>query len=274
MEPVFWIAAAAVVAALGALTVRRRSTASRADSTLGRRLRAFADRVVPMDADRALDRIADVSAASVAGAIRRGTIPGNATVRLGSAIYYTATGDGLDEIISTVRSTFATMTPPIAGAETMPVTVLENPNLKPEEARVAIGSRTRRNGPTPAPLTEAGPDPIEVCESAHSEPRVRVELDSITPGVPSFSVGPSPTKSIGRGDCDLALPEGSGPAFKTSRRHATIRVRPTGDVEIKDSASSWGTFVNGERIDTADLVDGDRLTLGDANWLVWIHLTV
>jgi len=50
-----------------------------------------------------------------------------------------------------------------------------------------------------------------------------------------------------------------------SRRHSEIRVTSDGPhlvASIRDLASTNGTFVNGERITSTRLVDGDRLTVG------------
>lgn len=46
-----------------------------------------------------------------------------------------------------------------------------------------------------------------------------------------------------------------------SRRHAKITVR-TGKITIEDLGSTNGTFVNGERIQTAELHEGDRILIG------------
>jgi len=47
-----------------------------------------------------------------------------------------------------------------------------------------------------------------------------------------------------------------------SRRHATIVVRPDGAVELEDLASRNGTFVNGERVETRLLTEGDLIAIG------------
>ncbi|MEP7161631.1 MAG: FHA domain-containing protein, partial [Dermatophilaceae bacterium] len=50
-----------------------------------------------------------------------------------------------------------------------------------------------------------------------------------------------------------------------SRRHAEIRVTRDGPhyaVTIRDLNSTNGTYVNGDRVDSHRLADGDRLTLG------------
>jgi pSer/pThr/pTyr-binding forkhead associated (FHA) protein len=62
---------------------------------------------------------------------------------------------------------------------------------------------------------------------------------------------------IGRGpSADLHLDESS-----VSRRHAILLSRPTG-ARILDESSSNGTFVNGRRVQQADLSDGDVIVIG------------
>jgi hypothetical protein len=61
---------------------------------------------------------------------------------------------------------------------------------------------------------------------------------------------------IGRGvGSDLHLDDSS-----VSRRHAVLVPRPGGQ-RILDDRSSNGTFVNGQRVEQADLCDGDVITL-------------
>ena len=63
---------------------------------------------------------------------------------------------------------------------------------------------------------------------------------------------------VGRGvDADVHIPDDD-----ISRRHALLW-REAGASWIADLESSNGTFLNGERLgDVADLIDGDRVTLG------------
>jgi pSer/pThr/pTyr-binding forkhead associated (FHA) protein len=62
---------------------------------------------------------------------------------------------------------------------------------------------------------------------------------------------------IGRGlSADLRLDETS-----VSRRHAILVPRPSG-ARILDDRSSNGTFVNGRRVQQAELRDGDVIVLG------------
>jgi FHA domain len=62
---------------------------------------------------------------------------------------------------------------------------------------------------------------------------------------------------IGRGHAaDLRLDESS-----VSRRHAILVPRPNG-ARVLDDRSSNGTYVNGRRVQQADLANGDVLVLG------------
>jgi len=72
----------------------------------------------------------------------------------------------------------------------------------------------------------------------------RVVLDK-----PSTSIGRSPSQGV-------VLPDPS-----VSRQHATI-LREGDEFVIVDQKSSYGTYVNGERVERATLRDGDMLQLG------------
>ncbi len=62
---------------------------------------------------------------------------------------------------------------------------------------------------------------------------------------------------IGRGlSADLRLDESS-----VSRRHAILVPRVSG-ARVLDDRSSNGTFVNGRRVQQADLSDGDVIVVG------------
>jgi S1-C subfamily serine protease len=64
---------------------------------------------------------------------------------------------------------------------------------------------------------------------------------------------------IGRGeDCDLTVPDG-----KVSRHHAVVEERADGTVSLVDLGSSNGTFLNGRKVESAE-VDGDaQIQVGD-----------
>jgi len=59
-------------------------------------------------------------------------------------------------------------------------------------------------------------------------------------------------------DCGLVLADP-----KVSRRHARLRAREDGTVELTDLGSSNGTFVNGERVETRVLEGGEQIQCGD-----------
>jgi two-component system, cell cycle response regulator len=68
----------------------------------------------------------------------------------------------------------------------------------------------------------------------------------------------SDLQTIGRsGSCDIHLPEDS-----VSRRHAQITVTRNG-VSVIDLDTTNGLFVNGHRVQQAELQDGDRLHMGE-----------
>jgi FHA domain len=74
--------------------------------------------------------------------------------------------------------------------------------------------------------------------------------------------------TVGRAeDCDLAFPNEKS----TSTHHAVIRQRQ-GKVEVSDTQSTNGTFVNEVRVDRAALVDGDLVRFGVLGPVVKISL--
>jgi diguanylate cyclase (GGDEF)-like protein len=64
---------------------------------------------------------------------------------------------------------------------------------------------------------------------------------------------------------DVRLPD-----RETSRRHARLLVDHTGTL-LTDLASQNGTWVNGQRVPSAILSDGDRISLGGASCLKYVH---
>ncbi len=66
------------------------------------------------------------------------------------------------------------------------------------------------------------------------------------------------TYTIGRAsDNDIRIED-----LSVSRRHAVIQLLDGGKIQISDSGSSNGTFVNGNRISSALVSESDRLTFG------------
>lgn len=69
-------------------------------------------------------------------------------------------------------------------------------------------------------------------------------------------LGAVPVLSIGRGrSCGLVLPHTG-----VSREHAIVRV--LGRSALIEDRSTFGTFVNGQRVSSRELVAGDRLAIG------------
>lgn len=68
----------------------------------------------------------------------------------------------------------------------------------------------------------------------------------------------APVTSIGRHpDSDVLLDD-----VTVSRRHAEIRRTATGGLELVDVGSLNGSYVNGERVESAELAEGDLLQVG------------
>src|SRR3954469_7894066 len=68
------------------------------------------------------------------------------------------------------------------------------------------------------------------------------------------------TLTIGRSDqCDISVKDSS-----MSGRHAEIK-KSEGDITIRDLGSANGIYLNGERIEEAELYDGDVLRLGQTS---------
>ncbi|MBW3543644.1 MAG: FHA domain-containing protein, partial [Planctomycetes bacterium] len=73
-----------------------------------------------------------------------------------------------------------------------------------------------------------------------------------------FELKPQTATTIGRGDdCDIRLEDP-----RTSRIHCRIEVAG-GRALLEDAGSSWGTFVNGEKVEQRPLQPGDVIRLGE-----------
>ena len=76
---------------------------------------------------------------------------------------------------------------------------------------------------------------------------------------------PSEVTIVGRRqDCDLCIP-----LMVISRRHCAINM-DDGQLSVRDLGSSNGTFVNGERVEEANLSPGDKLTIGPLTFVIQI----
>jgi pSer/pThr/pTyr-binding forkhead associated (FHA) protein len=85
-------------------------------------------------------------------------------------------------------------------------------------------------------------------------------LRTVTEGQPekTFRILPGNERTIGRATgADFIID-----AALVSRVHCRVTALADGQLEIKDLESTNGTYVNGQRIDTARLASGDRLQVG------------
>lgn len=120
---------------------------------------------------------------------------------------------------------------------------------------------TRPTAPAPsadAAPTQMGPSPVRGSSSGTSNLATSM-LKILRPG--SASAPPPPgSLTIGRAtDNDIVIPD-----VLASRHHATLIPTP-GGTEISDNRSINGTFVNGTRVDSALLNDGDIVTIGNVD---------
>src|SRR5687767_4046702 len=74
----------------------------------------------------------------------------------------------------------------------------------------------------------------------------------------TFRILPGAVRTLGRATgADFIVD-----AALVSRVHCRVTALPGGELEVRDLESTNGTFVNGERIETARLAPGDRLQVG------------
>ncbi len=116
--------------------------------------------------------------------------------------------------------------------------------------------------PTPPPLSSTGRGPAATQMGPTAAPRapegnlatsmLKILRPGRAPDVPAGGI------KIGRAtDNDIVIPD-----VLASRHHATLLPRPDG-TEILDNRSINGTFVNGQRVESAVLRDGDVVTIGN-----------
>jgi pSer/pThr/pTyr-binding forkhead associated (FHA) protein len=85
-------------------------------------------------------------------------------------------------------------------------------------------------------------------------------LRTVTEGQPekTFRILPGNERTLGRATgADFIID-----AALVSRVHCRVTALAGGELEIKDLESTNGTYVNGERVETARLAPGDRLQVG------------
>lgn len=85
-------------------------------------------------------------------------------------------------------------------------------------------------------------------------------LRTVTEDLPEkiFRILPGSIRTIGRATgADFIVD-----AALISRVHCRLTALADGELEVRDLESTNGTYVNGERIETARLAPGDRLQVG------------
>ena len=79
-----------------------------------------------------------------------------------------------------------------------------------------------------------------------------------SPGGLTFRITKGSVRTIGRAPrADFILD-----AALVSRVHCRLTARPDGLLEIEDLESTNGTFVNGKKVERAELRDGDEIGIG------------
>jgi ABC transport system ATP-binding/permease protein len=116
--------------------------------------------------------------------------------------------------------------------------------------------------PPSAPAPAAGAAPVRPHRDAVREEDNLAHLPSVDRRPTARMPLPSKVMRIGRTpDNDLVVSD-----LGVSRKHAELRKSPTGRYEIIDLGSHNGTFVNGSRIDRAELGDSDIISIGHATF--------
>jgi hypothetical protein len=113
-----------------------------------------------------------------------------------------------------------------------------------EPSDVTMTYSLEETAPESGPLDVAVEGPALVVRSGGGRAG-----ELFTPAGPRTLIGRSP-------DCDIFLDD-----VTVSRRHAVL-VDEGGRFSIEDQGSLNGTFVNRERIDRAELEDGDEVQIG------------
>jgi ABC-type multidrug transport system ATPase subunit/predicted component of type VI protein secretion system len=129
------------------------------------------------------------------------------------------------------------------------------PSTPPEEVTVVNAGSAPPNSPPPAEFTVIDAKPGDVSNLATRFVKYLSQRSSGTAG-PAKTAG---TVTIGRAnDNDIVIPD-----VLASREHATLALTPLG-TEIRDRSIN-GTFVNGIRVGSAILTEGDVVTIGNVD---------
>jgi ABC transport system ATP-binding/permease protein len=137
------------------------------------------------------------------------------------------------------------------------------PRTPPEELTAVNAGPAPLHSPPPADFTVIDAKPGDVSNLATRFVKFLSQRSSGTPGTKTAAG----TVTIGRAnDNDIVIPD-----VLASRQHATLSLTPLG-TEIRDRSVN-GTFVNGTRVGSAILSEGDVVTIGNVD-LVFTNSTL
>lgn len=138
-----------------------------------------------------------------------------------------------------------------------------HPDEAPGEGETARPSRQRNRDSARPAMGETRANPVVAAQPTPPDPSTRPYLDVDGDTYPLLGA----ITVLGRDTtADITLPDAG-----ISRRHAEVRVTHDGPhlvVSLRDLGSTNGTFVNGERIDSRRLSDGDRVTVGRVSFVL------
>ncbi len=128
-----------------------------------------------------------------------------------------------------------------------PIQIRFEKDPKLVNGKISVSSTSRRGAVAPATATKANSE-NPIIKINNKEKYVLTGAVTV----------------VGRGSsCDIVI-EDTG----VSRKHLEFRVTPHG-VILKDLNTTNGTFVEGHRISSATLVDGNTITLGHTTIMFW-----
>ncbi|EJZ11823.1 FHA domain-containing protein [Mycolicibacterium vaccae] len=176
-------------------------------------------------------------------------------------------------------TTWPSQPPPQTGRPPVQRPYPTGPGTQPIGAPRPTGPQAYRTPPPPPP-------PVPPLPPRHQQPISAPAMESVTvmgpaaaprsggdgniatsmlkilrPGKPAEA--PAGSIKIGRAsDNDIVIPD-----VLASRHHATLipAAGPSGTAEIRDNRSINGTFVNGSRVESAVLTEGDTVTIGNVD---------
>ena len=146
-----------------------------------------------------------------------------------------------------------------------PAIVTSTPPPSPPEELTVVNAGSAAPSTPPAEFTVIDAKPGDVSNLATRFVKFLSQRTSGTAG--PHGAGTAGTVTIGRAnDNDIVIPD-----VLASREHATLTLTPLG-TEIRDRSIN-GTFVNGIRVGSAILTEGDVVTIGNVD-LVFSNSTL